>query len=568
MKHYYLFIKSLSVAILVSGLITAGKAQTVRFINANMVNAGTGIGGNLFSEADSISAYFNNATRLYNLYEAPKGSNKRAIYTAALWMSGLDTSGNLHCAAQTDEVYGGDYYNGPITANYNSAYDNYYKRVYYIDQNEITHYRALSFPANITDVDSDILLWPALGNTYVASHFGLSIDSPLAPFIDVNSNGVYEPLLGDYPALCGQQAVFFIFNDVRGPHYVTVCGQKLGFEITGMIYNYIDSSSTDFPFKKNPINNTVFATYNIHNKSAFNYSDFFMTLYENPDLGCFSNDRIGCDSDKSMMFVYNGTTPDPLYCQNEYGYDSLPVSHGTIFLNQRATYFSYSPNLFIGIGDPSPVQCSGYRNLNTGLWADGTPFTQGATGYGGTSPVNYVFPSDPMDATGWSEITVAAQLPPGDRKMFGGVGPMTFASGETKRFDFAFTISYDSTATRLSIVDTLKRDADLVRAFYNSNLAQCLNQLHAHITSIDNKTIAGAMPLKVFPNPANTTLYINAETDINRIQLTDLQGRSVIEKQPNSSQVSIDVSHLAKGVYLVKVTNGNGNFAVRKIVVQ
>ena len=35
----------------------------------------------------------------------------------------------------------------------------------------------------------------------------------LAPFVDVDYDGLYNPALGDYPDVMGDQAIFFIFND-------------------------------------------------------------------------------------------------------------------------------------------------------------------------------------------------------------------------------------------------------------------------------------------------------------------------------------------------------------------
>lgn len=59
----------------------------------------------------------------------------------------------------------------------------------------------------------------------------------LADFVDINSDGIYNPSSGDYPCIKGDQAVFMIFNDDRNVHGETG-GQKMRFEFHAMLYAY------------------------------------------------------------------------------------------------------------------------------------------------------------------------------------------------------------------------------------------------------------------------------------------------------------------------------------------
>ena len=92
----------------------------------------------------------------------------------------------MHGAAQTYFQTGVDYYDGPIASVYDSAYDNYFIRVFKITQAQIAHNLTLSFPANAQAVDSSILLWPGKGNTFVSSAYGVNIASDLAVFLFVD----------------------------------------------------------------------------------------------------------------------------------------------------------------------------------------------------------------------------------------------------------------------------------------------------------------------------------------------------------------------------------------------
>jgi hypothetical protein len=202
----------------------------------------------------------------------------------------------------------------------------------------------------------------------------------------------------------------------------------------------------------------------------------------------------------------------------------------------------------------------------TGYWVDGTPFTEGGTGYLGSQLTKFVFPGDPNDTAQWSEYSVRAVLPAGDRRMVGSTGPMNFNAGEIKHFDLAFTTSYDSTnATFISIVDTLKRDADIVQAFYNNNVVPCRNQL---ITlGINQPGNDPVFNVSIFPNPSNTQITMEADADIESLTMMDVTGRIVMQKSVNTKRLSINIASLAKGVYLLKLKSGN-RLGVKKLVIE
>jgi YD repeat-containing protein len=75
-------------------------------------------------------------------------------------------------------------------------------------------------------------------------------------------------------------------------------------------------------------------------------------------------------------------------------------------------------------------------------------------------------------------------------------------------------------------------------------------------------------PIAVFPNPVENELFIRAEQPIDNIEICDITGRIVIangELSISENERTINVAHLPKGVYLVKIQMGN-LCEVRKIV--
>lgn len=72
--------------------------------------------------------------------------------------------------------------------------------------------------------------------------------------------------------------------------------------------------------------------------------------------------------------------------------------------------------------------------------------------------------------------------------------------------------------------------------------------------------------ISIYPNPANNVININSEKTITKISLTDLNGRTVNEMNYNhTTHAVLDVSALAKGIYLMQVDNENGT-VTKKII--
>ena len=68
----------------------------------------------------------------------------------------------------------------------------------------------------------------------------------------------------------------------------------------------------------------------------------------------------------------------------------------------------------------------------------------------------------------------------------------------------------------------------------------------------------------ISPNPAREIINIESVA-VNRIVISDLNGRIVYDKYPNDDKISVDVINWAKGVYLVKVYTDNGVYGQKVI---
>jgi hypothetical protein len=72
--------------------------------------------------------------------------------------------------------------------------------------------------------------------------------------------------------------------------------------------------------------------------------------------------------------------------------------------------------------------------------------------------------------------------------------------------------------------------------------------------------------LKVYPNPAETTIIIETNSDINLVQMLNLSGQEVLLTKCCSPSIQIDVTNLKPGLYLINIKNSGGTTYKEKII--
>lgn len=87
---------------------------------------------------------------------------------------------------------------------------------------------------------------------------------------------------------------------------------------------------------------------------------------------------------------------------------------------------------------------------------------------------------------------------------------------------------------------------------------------------IDDCTAIGDIKLlnsiKVSPNPASTTLFINAETVITSVNIYSLTGQLMLVNEDISSNQSVDVSNLGSGLFLIRIQTKSGSVSKKLII--
>ena len=64
--------------------------------------------------------------------------------------------------------------------------------------------------------------------------------------------------------------------------------------------------------------------------------------------------------------------------------------------------------------------------------------------------------------------------------------------------------------------------------------------------------------VKIYPNPASTTVTVSGSSVIEHISLLNMLGQEVISDMPNALTTPVDISALQSGAYLIKVKTNAG----------
>ena len=392
-------------------------------------------------------------------------------YSKALWLGARDADGNLKVSANSfPTLDSNDFVPGPLDRQTGQPLDTLcgvFNRVWKINQFEIFVLQTQFQDGTLTleDIPTDILEWPARGNQYLEE---FTPDYDLAPFADVNGDGIYDPLTGDYPIVLVEnpdfipaEFTFLVYNDMT--EHTDSGGEPLQMEIhqTNYVVNFTEDTESD---------------QSVYTRIKYNYlgqeplSELKISLFEDNDLACNVNDYVGCNTEMNCSFYYNqnGET----FVGSCHDFD-VPDNNGairtTVFLSHEMKTFKHF--FLFGIGEPlsqglDPENAEEHYNYMSGLWRDGEPQTVGGIGYDTTSTNTTLFAyADRPDQEGWSMQTAGIEIPIDTRALTTLVDDRQVQPGATGTIDFVDHFLYDTIVKRLDIfevwpdrIDTLKSE--------------------------------------------------------------------------------------------------------------
>lgn len=555
-------------------------------LDKNNINAGFNSFGYLFNNLDYLPEIGPDNWR--PSFEVPAGSGKQCIFGASLWMGGLDVQDSLHFAGDRYKYNGSDFFFGPVSDNYNDEFDIKWIQLWKLNKTEIIyhkyHYGELGYEA-----PADILSWPGNGDTENGQA------EQLAPYFDKNENGAYEPLLGDYPLIRGDQAVYFIYNDDRFNHTQTD-GKKLGVEFHGMAYAFDEPADS-------VLWNTIFVHYDIYNRSDTAYTDTYIGNWTDFDIGYAMDDFVKSDVQHGTYIGYNGYPIDGAGEPVAYGENPPALGITTLggpFMDSDEsdnpaggcdesinglnfdnglidderfgmTGFVYHNNSSNIQGDPQIAP--EYYNYLRGFWKDNTRMQYGGNGHfisGALGPdCNFMFPgdSDPcnwgtngilpnggynQNGLYWTEEEVGNN--PDDRRGLGISGPFTFNPGDKQELDFAYTFARDYTGG-----DPVGLLLDMVEELKEKVVEDSLINLPTVLGRIE-KPFKNPQ-IQIYPNPVkNNILHVDCKNILEDINytLSDISGILVQKGSLSPSTVnSIEINNVSKGVYILQIQYDN-----------
>lgn len=422
-------------------------------LDVNNVRARINTGGDMWWDLQGDAQYF-----------VPGNTYKTSMFSAALWIGGLDVNNQLKLAAQRYRDGGVDYYTGPLTNDGTASVDaetcDLYDKHFIITRAEVEAFNA-AFANDPSlsgyDIPRSIREYPAHGDP------GKNQSFYLAPFYDMNGDGVYNYQDGDYPyydfdnSLCpsalpegamidtgmeskqftlsdqvlkGDKTIWWVFNDKGNIHATE--GAAIGMEIRAQAFGFATNDE---------INNMTFYSYEIINRSTYRLTQTYFSQWVDTDLGDAWDDFVGCDVMRGLGYCYNGKDPDGTGKPQDYGAQPPAVGvdffqgpymdknglddprydgagelicdvgiNGVNFGDGRIDNERFGMRRFVyhnnggllAISDPDLA--AGYYNLLRGIWGDNEYMRYWGNGHpnaGGVGPIcAFMFPAN-TDPCNW-----------------------------------------------------------------------------------------------------------------------------------------------------------------------
>ncbi|HEY1045560.1 MAG TPA: T9SS type A sorting domain-containing protein, partial [Bacteroidia bacterium] len=444
-------------------------------------------------------------------------------FSHGIWIGAKNNNdSSIKVSRSTYESDSNEYAPGPInviTGNFDSTLTVDYNRFWKIKRYEVEDFK-LNRNNSGYIIPKNILDWPGNGNSKTITK--------MAPYVDTDNDQKYDPTKGDYPDMKGDMMFWWVFND----NVAHRAGRNLKFQINASCYAYHDKNLT--PSDSNfLINRTLLFDYEFINCSGQNQKEVIIGLFNDEDIGNYSDDAVSFDSASSTVFAYNGDDYDDLYINKGFGFN--PPILSTQFLNQNLFKFVRQSGGMPLFNDPTFSY-----NLMIAKGDEGKPYNQTQMSLFNHTPcesdTDFYIPTD---------IRYLMSLKAGD------LAPLA-----SYKLTFANYIQYNSSINYLNqdCNKTLLNANKIKQWYINGNFpSDPVWPLNVN----DIKTAGN--DFKVYPNPTSQILNFDwADQTQYEIKVYDLNGKLCLNTQLTENNQSIDVSQLVSGVYFIMAISDSG----------
>ncbi len=286
------------------------------------------------------------------------------------------------------------------------------------------------------------------------------------------------------PDMIGDQMLWAVYNDANPAQHTNDAGETdpLGIEVR----------QTTFAFdREGSLGNIIAFKLQIFNKGNNTLDSCFFSLWADPDLGGAGDDLVGCDTNLSVGYCYNGADVDadygvevpcigydffqgPLraadpandpiigYIEDTVTVDPLVIDSTPFYGKMWGTNWTdstnlgmYSFNKYINGTDPDDYNQT--YNYMRGLEREGTPYV-----YSGDT-LRYFHTGTPAPGGGTGDIDTE----PADRRLMLSTGPVTFRPGDSTEIVAAIIVGQGS--DRWASIDVMKDLDKFAQRLYESD---------------------------------------------------------------------------------------------------
>lgn len=521
---------------------------------------------------------FNDPNNVAALLSKHEGQYKSVGFAAASTVIGLTSSINTvgyFLDYDSDELTVGPF----ITqANRTTDFTDKYNRGYFVTKQMIEdHISNINNPSYV--IPFGIREWPGNGNASIGEA------AQLLPYFDQDDNGIYEPELGDYPKIYGDQCAVFIYHQKEELNPV-------GIECHEYVYNFTCDTSE-------LMRNSFFVNrhYFARNETL---SEVYFGNFLDADIGNYGDDYVGTHVNLGMVYGYQGDGLDEssggnigfgeyapvLGMQtllgaklpddgtdnlvgiginesvNGYGFqDGTPDNeYYTVVSSRLATNSTFYP-----MSDPANIK-EAYYNYQ-GMYQNGTyPQT-----FGNDVRMQYFGASDPMHYASFgidagTQYTEEDELnSPGDRRIYSGSGPGTLGA-DTVNIVTAFIVAHDTINAGFDERPLLFSYAQQLKDQFALNNAGCGNDFGFYTSSSNVGLEEQQLEAFIYPNPVKETLHVSLkDTEMLSVKLVSLNGTQVYTLKEAATHVTIDMAGLPSGIYLLQLESALGR-VTKKVV--
>lgn len=462
---------------------------------------------------------------------------------------------------------------------------------------------SLDVPLPGSLIPREVRNWPGRGNAFLKAEALQSgsvstqtMDQDLAPFVDQNQNGIYEPEWGDLPDLQQKERmVWWVLNDVGNKklysNYKSMPAGGLEVQFLAYMYPAIPEN----PF----LANTLFLDWKLKNEGVFDLESCYIGVYQDQDIGSYKEDLFRCHPLINLQIAYNKTNTDLSFQQ--MGISEMPPALGTKILKAPGPLantdgFDNNRNGQIDEeGETRLVHRMGVFNWGLTNWefaennhdewnewgligispSFGVDRFYGTCSNSATSnqpirPSRFHFPGsyDPLGYGIGGTVAAPIILPPWseedcpenlnmDKTTILSSGPFALPRGTSIDYQYCLLVGHGKESAMANMLDV---------EFISDSLEQILPQLQAQRPAVN--PLGDELKVQVYPNPLEGgELKLYCKEGIDEVRLLDAQGsRMLLQVQPGLKTVRLAFPGHKPGLYLAQIRSGE-RWVVKKVLV-